>query len=92
MNGAATVVALLLTWPVARRIGLAYAVLLLLMLLPPLAAGGFMSMGRVTSTLFPLFLYLGWSLRGSSRSSVVTACAVLQGFLAALYWTWRPLF
>jgi hypothetical protein len=85
-------VALLLTWPVARRLGLAYAVLLLLMLVPPLAAGGFMSMGRVTSTLFPLFLYLGWVLRGTRRSSIVTACAVMQGFFAALYWTWRPLF
>jgi hypothetical protein len=92
VNGAATIVALLLTWPVTRRLGLAYTVLLLLMLLPPLAAGGFMSMGRVTSTLFPLFLYLGWRLRGTSRSTVVTACALLQGFFAALYWTWRPLF
>lgn len=92
VNAAATVAALVTTWPVARRLGLAYAVLLLLMLLPPLAAGGFMSMGRVTSTLFPLFLYLGWRLRGTSRPSFVTACAVMQGFLAALYWTWRPLF
>ena len=92
VNAIATVAALLLTWPVARRLGLSYAVLLLLMLLPPLAAGGFMSMGRVTSTLFPLFVYLGWALRGTSRSSLVTACAVMQGFLAALYWTWRPLF
>lgn len=92
VNGAATVVALLLTWPVTRRFGLAYTALLLLMLLPPLAAGGFMSMGRVTSTLFPLFLYLGWAIRGTSRSTFVTACAVMQGFLAALYWTWRPLF
>jgi hypothetical protein len=92
VNATATVVALILTWPVARRLGLSYAVLLLLMLLPPLAAGGFMSMGRVTSTLFPLFIYLGWVLRGTSRSSLVTACAVLQGFFAALYWTWRPLF
>jgi hypothetical protein len=92
LNGSATLVALLLTWPVLRRLGLAYAVLLLLMLLPPLAAGGFMSMGRVTSTLFPLFLYLGWSLRGTSRSNIVMASAVVQGFLAVLYFTWRPLF
>jgi hypothetical protein len=92
VNGIAAIAALLLTWPVARRLGVSYAVLLLLMLLPPLAAGGFMSMGRVTSTLFPLFLYLGWAVRGTNRSSLVTACAVAQGFLAALYWTWRPLF
>jgi hypothetical protein len=92
LNGGATIVALLLTWPIARRIGLAYALFLLLMLLPPLAAGGFLSMGRVTSTLFPLFLYLGWSVRGSSRSSIVMACAIMQGFLAVVYFTWRPMF
>jgi hypothetical protein len=92
VNSAASVLALVLTWPVARRLGVAYAALLLLMVVPPLAAGGFMSMGRVTSTLFPLFLYLGWAIRGTSRSSLATACAVAQGFFAALYWTWRPLF
>jgi hypothetical protein len=92
LNGGASIMVLLLTWPVARRIGLAYALFLLLMVLPPLAAGGFLSMGRVTSTLFPLFLYLGWSLRGSSRTGVVTACAILQGFLAVLFFTWRPMF
>ena len=46
-------------WPVYRRFGLPYAVLLLINLLPPMAAGGLLSMGRVTSVLFPVFLWLG---------------------------------
>lgn len=92
LNGTATIVVLLLTPLIAWRVGLAYALFVLLMMLPPLAAGGFLSMGRVTSTLFPLFLYLGWQLRGTNRGSVVMACAILQGFLAVCFFTWRPVF
>jgi hypothetical protein len=92
LNGIATVGALLAVWPVTRRIGVAYGLLMLLMVLPPLARGGFMSMGRVTSTLFPLFLYLGWRLQGMTRDTVIMASAGLQAFFAALFFTWRPLF
>jgi hypothetical protein len=92
LNGMATVGALLAVWPITRRLGPAYGLLVLLMVLPPLARGGFMSMGRVTSTLFPLFVYLGWRLRGMTRDTLVMASAGLQGFFAALFFTWRPLF
>jgi hypothetical protein len=92
LNAVATVAALAAVWPVTRRIGVAYGLLMLLMLLPPLARGGFMSMGRVTSTLFPLFLYLGWRLRGDARDTLLMASAGLQGFFSALFFTWRPLF
>lgn len=92
LNGSATVMALLLVWPMARRIGIAYALFVLLIMLPPLAAGGFLSMGRMTSTLFPIFLYLGWALRGPRRGGLVMAFAILQGFFAAMYFTWRPMF
>jgi hypothetical protein len=92
LNGIATVGALIAVWPVTRRVGVAYGLLMLLMVLPPLARGGFMSMGRVTSTLFPLFLYLGWRLQGMTRDTVIMASAGLQAFFAALFFTWRPLF
>jgi len=92
LNGSAAVLALLLTVPIARRLGLACALLMLLMTLPPLSAGGFLSLGRMTSTLFPIFLYLGWRLRGTSRAGIAMACALLQGFLAVCYFTWRPIF
>ncbi len=92
LNAIATVAALLVVWPVTRRVGVAYGLLMVLMVLPPLARGGFMSMGRVTSTLFPLFVYLGWRLRGMTRDTLLMASAGLQGFFSALFFTWRPLF
>src|SRR5262249_51913461 len=39
LNAIATVAALLAVWPVTRRVGAAYGLLMLLMLLPPLARG-----------------------------------------------------
>jgi hypothetical protein len=92
LNATAAAGALIAVWPVIRRIGLAYGILILLMVLPPLAAGGFLSLGRVSSTLFPLYVYLGWRCRESMRTGVLVGGAVLQGFFAALYFTWRELF
>lgn len=92
INAIAAAGALLAVWPIVRRVGLAYGLLVLLMVFPPLMAGGFLSLGRVTATLFPIFLYLGWRCRGSLLSSVLIGGAVLQGFFAALYFTWRELF
>ncbi len=92
LNAIAVVGALLAVWPIMRRVGVAYALIVLLMVLPPLAAGGFLSMGRVTSTLFPLFIYVGWRLRGTTRETAILAAAGFQGFFAALFFTWRPLF
>lgn len=92
INALAALGALLSVWPIVRRIGIAYGLLVLLMVIPPLMAGGFLSLGRVSATLFPIFLYLGWRCRGSVLSSVLIGGSVLQGFFAALYFTWRELF
>ncbi|HEY8549474.1 MAG TPA: mannosyltransferase family protein [Vicinamibacterales bacterium] len=92
LNAVPTFAALALAIPIARRFGLPYALLVVVMVLPPLLRGGFLSLGRLTSTLFPLFLYLGWCLRGSTRAAVVAAFAGLQAFLALLFFTWRPFF
>ena len=79
-------------WPVFRRFGLPYAALLLVNLLPPMAAGGLLSIGRVTSTLFPAFLWLAAAVPARHRMAWVTFFAVLQGFGAVLFFTWRPLY
>ena len=79
-------------WPVYRRWGTAYAVLLLLNLLPPLALGGMLSIGRVTSTLFPAFLWLAAVVPERHRSAWAVAFAALQSFAAAMFFTWRPLY
>jgi hypothetical protein len=79
-------------WPVYRRFGLPYAVLLLINLLPPMAAGGLLSIGRVTSVLFPAFLWLGAAIPPRHRGAWVAVFACLQGFAAVLFFTWRPLY
>jgi hypothetical protein len=92
INATFVIAALVLAVPITIRFGPAYGVFLLLMIVPPLLRGGFLSLGRLTSTLFPLFLYLGWQVRGTPRAAVVTAFAGLQALLAVLFFTWRPFF
>jgi hypothetical protein len=79
-------------WPVYRRFGVPYAALLLVNLLPPMAAGGLLSIGRVTSTLFPAFLWLGAAVPARHRSAWLVGFALLQGFAAVMFFTWRPLY
>lgn len=92
VNATFVIAALALAVPITRRFGVAYGVFLLLMVGPPLFRGGFLSLGRLTSTLFPLFLYLGWSLRGTPLAVVVMAFAGFQALLAVVFFTWRPFF
>src|SRR5204863_8048414 len=58
LNSLGLIFALLMLWPVVRRLGVAYAAFVLVNLVPPLFAGGVLSMGRLTATLFPVFLAL----------------------------------
>jgi hypothetical protein len=79
-------------WPVYRRFGLPYAAMLVVNTLPPVAAGGLLSMGRVTSVLFPVFLWMAAAVPPHHRIAWIAAFAVLQGFAAVMFFTWRPLF
>jgi hypothetical protein len=92
LNTLGVIFALLMLWPVLRRLGLAYAVFVLVNLVPPVLAGGALSMGRLTSTLFPLFLALAVSVPPRAVPPLITTFAVGQGLAAALFFTWRPLF
>jgi len=92
INATFVIASLLLAVPITRRFGLAYGVLILVMIAPPLFRGGFLSLGRLTSTLFPLFLYLGWRLRGSPLAVTAMAFAGFQALLAIVFFTWRPFF
>jgi hypothetical protein len=89
---ASVVLTLSAVWPVFRRFGLPYAALLLVNLLPPMMAGGLLSIGRVTATLFPTFLWLAAVLPARHRTAWAVAFAVLQGFAAVMFFTWRPLY
>ena len=92
LNSGAALLALGLIVPIARRLGAAYGALVAVLALPPLLIGGSMSMGRITSVLFPMFIWLAAVLPARYRVGVLIAFATLQGFAAALFFTWRPLF
>ncbi len=92
INAAGVVFALALTYPVFRKVGSAWGVFVLVNLLPPLVAGGFISMGRLTSTLFPIFLALAAMLPQRSVGGWAAMFGIGQGIAAALFFTWRPLF
>jgi hypothetical protein len=92
INATFVIAALGLAIPITKRFGIAYGAFLLLMVGPPLFRGGFLSLGRLTSTLFPLFLYLGWQLRGTPLAVVAMAFAGFQALLAVVFFTWRPFF
>jgi len=86
------VFSLALVWPVWRRIGPAYAVFILGNLLPPLIQGGLLSLGRFTATLFPQFLALALLVPPERRTGWIIAFAIGQGLIAAVFFTWRPVY
>ncbi len=84
--------ALAMAWPVWRKLGAAWAAFILVNILPPLLSGGVLSMGRLTSTLFPIFLALAAIVSPRTGIAVAAGFGVIQGLAAALFFTWRELF
>jgi hypothetical protein len=89
---AAVILVLVSAWFVYRRLGFPYAVLIVVNVVPPLLVGGLLSMGRVTSVLFPTFVWLGLVLPARHFVPLAVAFAMLQALLAATFFTWRPVF
>lgn len=92
MNGLGVLFVLAATWGVARRLDLAYAVFILINILPPLAAGGLLSAGRLSAVLFPAFIWLATVVPARHRAGWIASFAAVQAFNAALFYTWRPLY
>jgi hypothetical protein len=92
LNALGALFALATVRPVARTLGAEYAVWMLLMILPPLAAGGFISAGRFSSVLFPSFVWLASVVPPAHRPGWVGVFAALQAICAAMFYTWRPLY
>lgn len=92
LNALGVIFVLAAAWPVARRLGIAYAVFILINILPPLAAGGLVSAGRVSSGLFPAFIWLAGAVPRQHRAGWIASFAALQAFVAALFYTWRPMY
>ena len=92
LNSLGLIFALAMLWPVTRRLGAAYGLFVVVNVVPPMLAGGVLSMGRLTATLFPLFLALAALVPPRAIPPLVTAFALGQGLAAVLFFTWRPLF
>jgi Mannosyltransferase (PIG-V) len=81
-----------MVWPVFRKLGVVWGVFMVVNLLPPLLSGGVLSMGRLTATLFPLFLALAAMIPARSVPAWTAAFGAMQGLSAALFFTWRELY
>jgi hypothetical protein len=92
LNTLGVAFALALVWPVWRTLGAAWALFILANVVPPLVTGGVLSMGRVTATLFPLFLTLAAILPARGAAACAALFGILQGLAAVLFFTWRELF
>jgi len=92
LNSLGLIFALLLVWPVFRRLGPAMALFVLINAVPPMLAGGVLSIGRLSATLFPLFLALAAVAPPRVVTAFIIAFAAGQGLVAAIFFTWRPLF
>jgi Gpi18-like mannosyltransferase len=77
--------------PVYRRLGAPYAAMIVLNVVLPVLMGGVLSMGRVTSTLFPLFLWLAVIIPRRHRTGWLVGFAMAQALFAIAFFTWRPL-
>jgi len=89
MNLVAVLLALGAIWPVTRRFGVPYGVFIAVNVIPPLTTGGLLSIGRVTAGMFPVFFWLAAVIPARHRTAWLTAFALLQGWGAALFYTWR---
>jgi hypothetical protein len=92
MHTAAALFVLVSVVPCVRRFGLAYGVFTLVNIVPPLVIGGMMSIGRMTSVLFPAFLWLGAVVPARLTPALIAVFCMLQGLVAILFFTWRPVF
>jgi hypothetical protein len=74
------------------RLSPAWAVFVLVSVAVPFSAGGLLSMGRITSTLFPVFLASAAVLPTGTSAGLTAMFGLLQGLLAALFYTWRDVY
>lgn len=92
VNVAAALFASVMTAFTFRRLGGPYASFMALSLAMALFGIGFNCMGRYTSTLFPMFVLVGCTLRRGVFLSYAVVCFALECAAAAAFFTWRPLY
>ncbi len=76
--------------PVARRFGVAYAIWIVVNILPPVATHLFLSLGRFTAVLFPVFFWLAQWIPRRRVIPVAAAFGAAQLMLASWFFLWKP--
>lgn len=92
LNALGALFVLALSVPVWRRFGFPYFIFILVNMLPPLAAGGFLSAGRLSAVMFPVFLWLAARVPTTQAGGWVAGFMAIQAMNAAFFYTWRELF
>jgi hypothetical protein len=92
VSGLLALAFLALSVPIYRRFGPAHAAFTLLSIVPPLLMGGLVSIGRLTSIAFPVFLWLGSAIPSHHRAAWLACFAMGQALAASMFFTWRPVF
>jgi hypothetical protein len=92
LNALGAIFAIAAAFPVWRRYGLAYAVFILINILPPLAAGSFLSTGRFSAVLFPAFIWFAAVVPRAHRPAWLGSFMAFQSLNAALFYTWHEMF
>jgi hypothetical protein len=77
--------------PLMARFGIAYALLVVVYIVPAIATHPVISAGRFTSVLFPMFLSLAADIPPANRARWIAAFGAGQAAAAAMFYTWRPL-
>ena len=89
-NIAAFAAALAAIRPISRRLGVAYGAWIAVNIFPPVAAHLFLSLGRFTSVLFPVFFWLAIRIPRDRLMRVAGLFAAWQAVLATWFFLWRP--
>jgi hypothetical protein len=76
--------------PIYRRFGPPYALWVAFTIFPPVFTHLFMSLGRFTSVLFPLFFWLATIVPRQKLWRVAGCFAFIQAIFAILFFLWRP--
>jgi hypothetical protein len=92
LNDLGVAFGLVAVWPVARRFGAAYALFILVSVLPALATHGPVSAGRYSAVLFPAFLWFADVVPKPQRSLWLAIFSVLQAVIAALFYSGRAMY
>ncbi|MCC7240574.1 MAG: hypothetical protein IT180_01505 [Acidobacteria bacterium] len=92
VNGLAAGFVLLAAWPVGRRWGLGMAAFLVSGVMVPVVGGGLPSLGRYSSVLFPIYLWMASDLGDRVWRPVLAISLVAEAVVAGFFFIWRPLY